>query len=94
MEKIINLLSTNVADFYNLKTKGKIIKGYDADFAMVNLWDSQKINAENMHSKGKYTPFEGITFEAVLDKTVLKCHKIINNNSTVQIEKIGKFIRV
>ena len=94
LEKTINLLSTNVADFYNLKTKGKITKGCDADFTLVNLWDSQKISAKNMHSKGKYTPFEGITFEAVVDKTLLRGHTIINNRSTVQIEKIGNFIRV
>lgn len=62
LSQTIKLLSSNIADYFNLEGKGYIKEGYAADFALINLWDKQVINSKEMHSKGKYTPFEGITF--------------------------------
>ncbi len=94
LEKTINLLSTNVANYYNLKTKGKLFRGSDADFSLINLWDNQTISANNMHSKNKYTPFEGKTFEAIVEKTILRGQLIVNDRKLFQHEKVGKFIGV
>ncbi len=71
LEKTIDLLSTNVAEFYSLNRKGQIEIGKDADFALINLWESEIVRASNMHSKGKYTPFEGIKFNAIVETTFL-----------------------
>jgi dihydroorotase-like cyclic amidohydrolase len=43
LEKIINLLSTKVADDFNLSFKGRVSLGYDADFTINNLWDNQNV---------------------------------------------------
>ena len=79
LSQTIKLLSSNVADYFNLESKGYIKEGYDADFALINLWDKQVINSKEMHSKGKYTPFEGITFNAVVEKTFLRGNLIMNS---------------
>ncbi len=76
----IDLLSTNVAKFFNLRSKGSLEIGNDADLALINLWEGQVVRSENMHSKGKYTPFEGVTFEAVVDSTFLRGKLIIDRN--------------
>ena len=93
LSQTIKLLSTNVADYFYLKDKGYIKEGYDADFALINLWDKQVIKSTNMHSKGKYTPFEGITFNSVVEKTFLRGELIVNNSGETE-QKIGygKFI--
>lgn len=95
LSQTIKLLSSNVADYFNLKSKGFIKVGFDADFALTNLWDKQVVKSEEMRSKGKYTPFKGITFNSVVEKTFLR-GELIMNRSGVTEQKIGygKFIKV
>ncbi len=95
LEQTINLLSSNVAEFFGLKSKGKIEKGKDADFALINLWESEIIKAQKMHSLGKYTPFENLEVNATVDATILR-GKIVMNKSGETEEEIGygKFIAV
>ena len=95
LSQTIKLLSSNVADYFNLESKGYIKEGYDADFALIDLWDKQVIDSKEMHSKGKYTPFEGITFNAVVEKTYLRGELIMNGSGkTEQSIGYGKFIEV
>ncbi|MGB5288628.1 MAG: dihydroorotase [Ignavibacteriaceae bacterium] len=94
LSQTIKLLSSNVADYFNLESKGYIKEGYDADFALINLWDKQFINPKEMHSKGKYTPFEGITFNAVVEKTFLRGNLIMNSTGiSEQSIGYGQFIK-
>ncbi len=69
LQKTIELLSTNAAKFFNIERKGELKINYDADIVLIDLWKKQKINSNEMYSKGKYTPFEGITFNCVVEKT-------------------------
>ncbi len=94
-DQTVKLLSTNVADYFNLKSKGKLEKGYDADFALLNLWESEKVSSANMHSKGKYTPYHGIEFNAIVEKTFVRGKVVMDRNGMAE-EKIGygKFIKV
>ena len=94
LQKTTELLSTNAAEFFSLKQKGKIEVGKDADFALINLWTSEVIKSRKMHSKGKYTPFEDVTLNARVEKTFLR-GQIIMDRSEKFIAKpgIGKFIR-
>ena len=95
LEQTINLLSTNAAKFFNLIDKGELKESKDADFALIDLWNSEVVSAENMHSKGKYTPFEGVTFNAIVKRTFLRGEEIINHDEN-KFGKIGygKFIKV
>ena len=76
-----------------MPNKGYIKEGYDADFALVNPWNTQVVSSADMHSKGKYTPFEGITFNTVVEKTFLRGEIIMNRFGDAE-ETIGygKFI--
>ena len=95
LSQTIKLLSSNVADYFNLKNKGFVKEGFDADFALINLWDKQVVKSEEMHSKGKYTPFEGITFNSVVEKTFLRGELIMNRSGeTEQNIGHGRFIKV
>ena len=95
LSQTINLLSTNAAEYFNLKMKGKIAIGYHADFALINLWDNEIVKSKNMHSKGKYTPFEGVVFDCVVAKTLLRGKTVMDKNVGAE-EQIGygKFIEV
>jgi allantoinase len=69
LRKTIELLSTNVATYFGIKSKGKIEIGCDADFTLIDIWNSKTVRASEMHSKGKYTPFEGVRFNAVVKES-------------------------
>jgi allantoinase len=95
LSQTIKLLSSNVADYFNLKNKGFIKEGFDADFALINLWGKQVVKSKEMHSKGKYTPFEDFTFNAVVEKTFLRGKLIMNRlGETEQTIGYGKFVEV
>ena len=94
LEQTINLLSTNAADFFKLKNKGKLEKGFDADFALINLWNSDMIKASNMHSKGKHTPFEGVEFNSTVEKTWLRGNLVADRNTDIETIFGGEFISV
>lgn len=95
LEKTVRLLSTNAAEYYKLEGKGQIAKNYDADFALINLWKTEKIKARKMHSKGKYTPFEDLDFNAVIEKTILRGNLIVNRKgNTEKSIGYGKFIKI
>ncbi len=68
LEQTVKLLSSNAADFFKLNNKGKLLAGYDSDITLIDLWDSKRIRAEEMHSKGKYTPFDQELLKTVIKK--------------------------
>ena len=89
----MRLLSENVADFFHLKQKGQLQKGKDADFAVIDLWHSWKVSAANMHSKGKYTPFQDVTFKARVQQTYLRGQLVVDFEQQFQTSTpMGKFI--
>lgn len=88
LEQTVNLLSTNVAEYFGLTSKGKLETGKDADFALINLWKTQTVNSTEMHSMGKYTPFENIKFNAIVEATVLRGKTVMDKNKESE-EKTG-----
>ncbi len=95
LQKTIELLSTNAAEYFNLPGKGKLKEKFDADFALINLWQSKIVKPEEMHSKGKYTPFENIEFHATVEKTFLRGKTIMDSKEAAE-ETIGygKYLKV
>ena len=95
LEKTINLLSTNIASYFNISNKGKLIPGYDADLSFIDLWDNRKIEARSMYSKGKYTPFEGLRLDAVINQTFLRGKKVFDSKETFHGSlSYGKFVKI
>lgn len=95
LQKTIELLSSNIADYFNIPNKSYLKPGYDADFSLIDLWSSKKVKAADMKSKGKYTPFEGSTFNAVIKQTYLRGKKIFDVNVPVVNDyNYGKYLTV
>jgi allantoinase len=90
LEKTIDLLSKNAAKYFGIKDKGSFKIGNDADITLVDLWNSQEVLAADMHSKGKYTPFEGIKLNAVIKKTFVRGKLIAENEININ----GSFVKI
>ncbi|MFZ5517608.1 MAG: dihydroorotase [Candidatus Zhuqueibacterota bacterium] len=95
LAQTIDLLATNAARYFSIsKRKGELSPGKDADMALINLWDGQVVEAGNMHSKGKYTPFEGVTFSAVVEATFLRGQCAMDRNGEPEVGLgYGEFIK-
>ncbi len=57
LKRFIDLTSSNPARIFGLR-KGMIAPGYDADLMIVG--ETQEIRKEKMHSKSKWTPYNGM----------------------------------
>jgi dihydroorotase len=57
LKRFIDLTSSNPARIFGLR-KGMIALGYDADLIIVG--ETQEIRKEKMHSKSKWTPYNGM----------------------------------
>lgn len=59
MKKLMELTSFVPSKILNLKNKGVIAKGKDADFIVIDLENSYEIDPKKFASKAKYSPFAG-----------------------------------
>jgi allantoinase len=96
LSRTIELVSANPAGFCRIShAKGSLDPGSDADMVLMNLWDRLEVKGVDMHSKGKYTPFEGVTFDAVVEATFLRGNLVIDRSgeSETSNKKNGQFIK-
>ena len=71
LEKVIELLSYNPAKIYDIKNKGQIKKGFDADITIVDLNKSYTIKDTDMAYKCRWTPFHGKKVKGDIFATII-----------------------
>ncbi|MEK6842985.1 MAG: dihydroorotase family protein [Candidatus Micrarchaeota archaeon] len=69
--QLVNLYSKAPSRLFGLKNKGEIAVGKDADLVIVNLKSKTKIKSENLFTKCGWSPYEGITANGKILKTIL-----------------------
>lgn len=72
LETIVRLTSFNPARIFALRNKGKIAPEFDADLAVVDLNKDRKIRGEELKTKCRWTPFEGMVCKGSLLKTFVR----------------------
>ena len=72
LERVIDLLCHGPQRIYQIAGKGRISRGYDADFALVNLEEWQELKDERMGTKVKWTPFAGMRVCGVPKMTIVR----------------------
>eukprot|EP01129_Flabellula_baltica_P007634 TRINITY_DN2981_c0_g1_i4.p1 TRINITY_DN2981_c0_g1~~TRINITY_DN2981_c0_g1_i4.p1 ORF type:complete len:369 (+),score=78.83 TRINITY_DN2981_c0_g1_i4:465-1571(+) len=78
---LVKWLSESSAEFLGLDNKGKIEPGYDADFVIWNPDEAFTVTESTLETKVKHTPFNGKTYEGVVEKTILR-GKVIYTRDT------------
>ena len=77
LEEVIKFTSENAAKRFGIfPRKGSLEIGADADFTLINLNTMNKIEAEKLKSKGKFTPFDGMTFCASVEQTFIRGERV------------------
>ena len=85
--KIIEKMSHNVADCFQIKNRGYIREGYAADIVLADLNKPQTVSKENILYKCGWSPFEGVTFSSTI------CHTFVNGLHVYNYGKIDDSVR-
>jgi len=91
LELIVQKMSHNVADLFQIKDRGYIREGYFADIVLINPTKKYTVSKSNILYKCGWSPFENHTFNVSIDKTFVNGH-LIYDNGIFKSEKIAKRI--
>ncbi len=84
LEDVKRLLCENPAKIFNIKNKGFIRDGMDADFVVVDMKKEGIINPENFHSKAQYSPFEGEKVRGLPVMTILRGEVVMDEGEVLK----------
>ncbi|RAP49639.1 MAG: hypothetical protein BZ136_03080 [Methanosphaera sp. rholeuAM74] len=62
LKQLISLTSKRATEIFDIKNKGKIAEGYDADLTVLDLKQEGTISVDKFYTNAKYTPFEGCKY--------------------------------
>ncbi|MCB0761435.1 MAG: dihydroorotase [Flavobacteriales bacterium] len=74
LEKIVDKTAHQVAEMFQIEKRGFIREGYFADLVLVNLSSPWTVSKSNILYKCGWSPFEGTTFSAQVEKTWVNGH--------------------
>ena len=80
LKLIPKIFSENVAKRFNLKSKGYIKEGYDADFTVVDLNKSGIFDLDTFYTKADFSPFEGFSYTGIATMTICEGNVVMENN--------------
>jgi dihydroorotase len=60
LERLVDLTSHGPQRIFNIKSKGRIAEGYDADFTIVDMKRYETITDKWIQSKAGWTPYDGV----------------------------------
>ncbi|MDR2623764.1 MAG: dihydroorotase family protein [Methanobrevibacter sp.] len=90
LKTVLERLSSNPARVFNLKTKGKMAIGYDADFTVLDIKKEGKLNIDKFYTKAEYSPFEGVEYKGTAVMTILRGEVIMDDGEVYNTQ--GRYI--
>ena len=91
LSDFVRLTSVNPTKIYNIKNKGFIEKGYDADFTIVDLKKKKTILNSWISTKSNWTPYDGVSVTGWPIYTIIR-GKIVMYNDIIMSGPLGKKI--
>ena len=90
-DEIIDKFTSNVADLFGLKSKGRILPGKDADLVVFD--PSQEWEIKEDHSKSDYNPYEGFKVKGRIISTIVRGKFVVKDGKLVGRKGYGTFLR-
>lgn len=79
LERFVELTSAGPQRIYGIAGKGRIARGYDADFTLVDLAAKRTIEADWLASKCGWSPFEGMAVTGWPVATVIRGQTVMRD---------------
>ena len=74
LPKLVQKMSHNVAELFDVEKRGYIREGYFADLVLVDMDNPWTVEKSNILYKCGWSPFEGTTFKSQIEKTFVNGH--------------------
>ena len=84
LKDVVEKTSQNPAKIFNIPNKGAIQVGYDGDITVIDMKAEGTINPETFYTKGKYTPFENMTYKGNNIMTINRGNIISENDEVYE----------
>lgn len=92
LKTFADLIATNVAKRFDLKDKGSIEVGKDADFVFIKPNSPHTLKVEDLEYRNKISPYLDREYGAQVAKTILRGEEIYSLENGVSNIKIGRFL--
>lgn len=92
LENVVQKMCHNPAILFDIDRRGFIREGFWADLVLVDMNKPQTVNKDNILYKCNWSPFEGYTFKASIDTTIVSGH-LIYQNGVFDESKKGERLR-
>ena len=92
LEDVVKWMAENPAKLYNIKSKGFLREGYDADVTIVDMDCEKTILNENMYSKCGWTAFHNTTTKGWPILTIVNGN-IVYENDELNLDIFGKPVK-
>jgi len=79
LEKIVEMMCHNPAILFNIRKRGFIRSGYQADLCLVDPSAQWTVSKENLLYKCGWSPFEGVTFQSKVINTIVNGTIVYDN---------------
>ena len=89
LEKIVEKMCHNPAILFNIRNRGFIREGYQADLCLVDPASLWSVSKDNILYKCRWSPFEGVTFQSKVVKTIVN-GTIVYDNGVINEEYRGQ----
>ncbi|MES2906649.1 MAG: dihydroorotase [Pseudomonadota bacterium] len=77
LQRLVELTSDGPRRLYDIKGKGRIAEGYDADFSVVDMKRRQTITNDWIASKCGWTPYDGMKVMGWVTGTVIRGKRVM-----------------
>lgn len=81
VEKVVEKMCHNPAVVFQIESRGYIKEGYFADLVIVDPNQETKVSKENLVYKCGWSPLEGETLQAAIEKTIVNGHVVFDKGN-------------
>jgi len=92
LQRVVAMSSSNPAQKFGLRNKGKIAPGLDADIILVNLEKKWTIRNSGVLSRCGWTPYDGRECKGFVERTLLRGQDVYSEGKVVGIPGGGRFV--
>jgi dihydroorotase len=86
LEKLVEKACHNPAILFQVAKRGYLREGYCADLVLVDLDCTTTVTKEGLLYQCGWSPFEGTTFDAVIDRTWVNGKTVYANGKIIEVE--------
>mgnify|MGYP000108796397 FL=1 len=86
LEKLVEKACHNPAILFQIAKRGYLREGYCADLVLVDLDRTTTVTKEGLLYQCGWSPFEGTTFDAVIDRTWVNGKTVYANGKIIEVE--------